>query len=133
MYSVPSTQTKLPAPIGLKLVGIRYGLGTFMMAALTVMIGLELQAWHSSTFFIPLLMLLAYAGITVLHARVTWGIFKQQERARQIGVFLEFIALALSAFGLLTGSFEASDLVSISISIVVIWYLRRTETLDYFY
>ncbi|MBM7842344.1 hypothetical protein [Herpetosiphon giganteus] len=133
MYNVPANQTKLPAPLGLKIVGIRYGLGMLMIAAVTVVMGLELQAWRSDTFFIPLLLLLACAGITALYARVTWGIFKQQEQARKYGVFLEFLALAISAFDLLTGNFEAGDLISVGISVAVIWYLRRAETLDYFY
>lgn len=135
MYTVPvnKQQTKLPAPLGLKLVGVRYGLGTLLMAGLTIFLGFELKTWFGPDFFIPLLLLLAYAGITVLYARVTWGIFKQREQARKFGVFLEFLALALSAFDLLTGSLALSDLVSIGISIAVIWYLRRTETLDYFY
>ncbi|MFD3165791.1 hypothetical protein [Herpetosiphon sp. NSE202] len=37
-----------------------------MMAAVTVIMGLELQSWRSDTFFIPLLLLLACAGIAAL-------------------------------------------------------------------
>ncbi|MCA0352914.1 MAG: hypothetical protein LCH85_13030 [Chloroflexi bacterium] len=133
MYSVPTNQTKLPAPLGLKLVGVRYGLGSLLLAVLTVLLGSRLQTWFGSDFFIPLLQLLLYAGMTILYAIITWGIFKQRERVRRLGVFIECVSLAFSAFALLTGDFEASDWFSAGLSIVIIWYLRRTETLDYFY
>ncbi|WP_152976600.1 hypothetical protein [Herpetosiphon geysericola] len=71
--------------------------------------------------------------MAVLYAIMTWGIFKQRERIRRLGVGLESVSVVVLGLTLFIESFDLSDWLSLGLSVVIIWYLRRSATLDYFY
>ncbi|KPL88967.1 hypothetical protein SE18_09945 [Herpetosiphon geysericola] len=133
MYSVPANQTKLPAPIALKLIGVRYGLGSLLLGFITSVSVYRLLPWFGSISLITLLKLGLYFVMAVLYAIMTWGIFKQRERIRRLGVGLESVSVVVLGLTLFIESFDLSDWLSLGLSVVIIWYLRRSATLDYFY
>lgn len=133
MYTVPANQTKLPAPIALKLIGVRYGLGALLLGFITSVSVYRLLPWFGSISLITLLQLGLYLVMAVLYAIMTWGIFKQRERIRRLGVGLESVSVVVLGLTLFIESFDLSDWLSLGLSVVIIWYLRRTKTLDYFY